>query len=659
MSNTTESGRKIVCSPCRARKKRCDGQHPVCSSCRQRKVRCRYPSVSTSPQSIVDPIFIDVGHDPPPSPWSMAFTSLLPGPTPAIDSTTQNPVDPSAFEFNNVFPSSRAIQSLASTISMDSQPMLPWAIEEEQNGITWQPHWPDGFSSHYFNLGTPLNETLNQTQSVGSSNLAIEATSLPDRTELIELADVYFRRVHHFLPILHRSTFRDSLDKMNTEGHSSALIFAVISLATCERQESSVIASRVRWYKEAKEKYASTDHLPTHPLSTLQAAVCLIFQGMMINDFNSAWLTLGKAWRQVVALGYHRLDGDYGKAMPSAPPLPQDWIQRESIRRVIWTLYILDRGLCFPVGLVHNIEDRYVNVNLPMDEDQFQQSIRDDKATVVQFTSSLNKLLNSVRTVATRTKRENGLHYMILAYMLLGHIVAHYHHSDNLDHSEKEIGFRQLEGCLVNLRLCLPRSVTSLSAAPFEHLRSIVWLNVVMSINTIFLYHGKDADDNSTGVTHWHYCLTAARNTVALIREAGAISTDLLLNPHIASALFCSSRILIIEYLVPTQSSDTANRTDGGLLTPMFNPGIPLTSQALELPTKDLSLQQDLDLTILVFERLAEAFGPIGIKFKKGVMFYLHQDVEIATQLKQNGIKDIMSRCASWGAGPPGFVVVP
>ncbi|RYP69593.1 hypothetical protein DL770_008199 [Monosporascus sp. CRB-9-2] len=565
--------------------------------------------------------------------------------------TFRAPVNPPAFDFNAAFNPSGAFHGHVATTGADDQPIAAPAAEGEQNGVAWQPEWLGGFSNEYFTIDTPLNGGLAYSSGMASSAGIV---SLPPQGKLAELADVYFRRVHHFLPVLHEATFRDSLGRIGASDYPSALIFAVISLATCERQDQLVLASKVQWYKEAKEQYASSGHLPAHPIPTLQTAVCLIFQGMMINDFSSTWLILGKAWRQVVALGYHRLDSDSGRAMPGAPPLPQDWIQRESVRRIIWTLYILDRGLCFPVGLVHSIEDKHVNINLPM-EDLFQQSIRHDEATAVPFTPSFNKLLTSIRQTATRTKHENKLHYIILTYMLLGHIVAHYHLSDNSDQSEKESCFRSLESCLVNLRLSLPRSVTSLSAAPFDDLTNITWLNVVMNINTIFLYHGRDADADNKAATHWHHCLTAARNTAALIREAGPISTDLLLNPHTASPLFCCSRILIIEYLVPSQPGDVSSSATGGLSTPTWDPQASPTSQTSVSTARDPALKQDLDLALLVFERLAEPFGPIGLKSKLGMVYHLGQDVETALRIKENGIKDIMSRCASWGAGPPGF----
>ncbi|CAI6340679.1 unnamed protein product [Periconia digitata] len=647
MSYSTQSGRKIVCIPCRARKKRCDGRRPVCSSCRDRFVGCRYPSVASSPQSIANPQFTTLGNSPVTGSWSTAYEPV--NQPPLVASIASPTVD-----LNNLFQTSESFQDMPMTTDIDDQGIFSWIpADGDQNNFLWQPDMPGSLSNQLINVDTPRDKS--PTHLTGPNTLSVEATSLPNLEELTKLVDVYFRRVHDFLPVLHMSTFKDSLGATSDENHASALLYAVISLATCERQENSVITSRVRWYKKAKEQYSSTSQLPDEPIPALQAAVCLIFQGMMINDWNFAWLTLGKAWRQVVALGYHRLDSEHGKAMPGAPPLPSNWIQRESIRRIVWTLYILDRGLCSPVGLVCNIEDKYIHTNLPMDEEQFQQSIRPESDTAVKFTCSFDVLLDSVRQTAMRKQSDNRLHYLILAYMLLGRVVAHYQHSDDLEISEKESGFDKLEGWLVNLRLCLPHSATSLSAAPLEHLRWVVWLNVVMSINTIFLYHGKDAHDASLGVTHWYHCLAAARKTVAMIREAAVISADLLLNPHTASPLFCSSRILIIEYLVPATLGDGSNGTEGGLSTPPFDARAANGPQGAHSSVQDPSLKKDVDLTILVFERLAEAFGPIGTKFKKGMIYHLAQDMGNAAQLKRNGIKDIMSGCASWGAAPPGF----
>jgi len=197
------------------------------------------------------------------------------------------------------------------------------------------------------------------------------AAPFPPRETLLELVDIFFDRFYTFLPIFHRR----ELASMAAAPAAAPplLLYAVLAVTAGNHPDPQVRAFGTSWYEEAKDLYGSTPYQPEEPLRTLQAAACIILQALMVGEHSTAWLVLGRAWRQAVALGFHRLDSDEPPRLPNVTqPLTLGWRELEQARRTIWALFMFDRGMCFPVGLAHAVDERQLRVTLPMSEDGFQ-----------------------------------------------------------------------------------------------------------------------------------------------------------------------------------------------------------------------------------------------------------------------------------------------
>lgn len=214
----------------------------------------------------------------------------------------------------------------------------------------------------------------------------------------------------------------------------------------------------------------------------------------------------------------------------------------------------------------------------------------------------------------------NLSHFIILAYTLLGQIVEHMY-SDSQDPE----GWEVLEEDLSQLRLVLPRSASDLAAASHTDFHRVVWLNVLLNVKTIFIYH-RPFDVSAKDTTMWQHCLAAAHNTAMLIRAASRVSTDPLINPNIAAPIFTCARVLVIERLLPS-SITTPDR-----------------SWSAEVQ------KEDLDTFLLVFDRLSEAFDGVGKKFRNGIKYHLHQSPEAVRKLKAGGSRELLASCGGWPA---------
>lgn len=218
--------------------------------------------------------------------------------------------------------------------------------------------------------------------------------------------------------------------------------------------------------------------------------------------------------------------------------------------------------------------------------------------------------------------------------------------------------FQGLDSDLIRLRLSIPRSASFLPSATADSFRHVVWLNTVINICTMLL-HGRSipkqthstsknqepGSDNATDLsqntrgsseqtTHWSYALTAARSTVDIVKDASRVAMEILFNPHISVAFYLSGRIIAVEYL----ENKFANTS---------NPQRPVSQQQQE---KYQSLRTDIDILLLLFDRLTEVFRGLGIKFKSCLLYYLDQDAETVQRVKAEGVKGLLGSCPEWSS---------
>ena len=134
------------------------------------------------------------------------------------------------------------------------------------------------------------------------------------------------------------------------------------------------------------------------------------------------------------------------------------------------------------------------------------------------------------------------------------------------------------------------------------------------------------------GHDDWNRCVATARNTALLVREASRVSIDLLINPLLAAPIFVCARILVIEYF----------------LSGYPPPGLAATSPQ---PRRDPALRADLEVMVLILDRLKEAFQGVQ-KFRVGLFFHLQQDPTGILALKYEGSRGIIRSCSKWTSFP-------
>lgn len=249
----------------------------------------------------------------------------------------------------------------------------------------------------------------------------------------------------------------------------------------------------------------------------------------------------------------------------------------------------------------------------------------------IPFSRNLHRMI-----MATPKDGKPTLYHSILkAYHLLGRTTEHIHSIDaSSDPEEHARELRQLDKELSRFKLSLPRQATTLRYSPLEEAAQVVWLNTILSMVTVLLHHrpeeaearpSQSPSERCVPVlqpdtkTSFEYCVTAARSVARFIQEATKISIDALLNPHIGSSLYGCGRILAI-------ANHEANTEE---------------------------MRSDIELFLLLFDRMTEIYPALGFKFRNGLRYALQQDVEGAGKMRADGARGMLTRCGDWSGGNP------
>lgn len=475
-----------------------------------------------------------------------------------------------------------------------------------------------------------------------SSPQSQDETTLPALEVVLDLVEVFYERFYKSVPIIHKGKLLSRLKDGGVDGIPSILLYAILTLAAGAHPNPEIRQNQSHWRSLARA--ALKQLLPTeqHPLETLQAAILLVFEAPLQADYPNTWMMLGQAWRKAAVIGYHQVDA------PNANVMVQylgdvgdlDWIEREECRRVVWMFFIIDRGLCYLIGTVHAVDDRQLVVNFPMSERDFQHGdeAEVDRKTKLKYASDLDRMISRVEE---HTKRGacTTLHYVILAYVLLGRVTQVVYAQD-AEYDEQRADLEGLVKRLVRIRLLLPSYATDLMAAEAEDFSYVLWLSAMMSVNTIFLHHrtlrnAVGETGNAVDVSrNWPHAVRAARNTVQLLRDGfrSGSGASLILAP-VSTALFVCTKVLVMEYMCPG-----ALRAHDG-----------------EPPKEgDTGIKADLEVLVAATRSVHSSLSMLRRKFIIGFRFHLQMSKEETRSHMELGARGLLKRCGEWALANDG-----
>ncbi|KOS20816.1 putative transcriptional regulatory protein [Escovopsis weberi] len=503
--------KRLACMICRKRKLKCDGVRPSCSTCSRLNHCCAYDEqrrksgpkrgyVKALEERLKQVETLLKSQEPTSakSPHKGAAPSSMPGARHSQLSSGAPPVPSSsaAMGFNRedrwAFNGDSPRQGAADDLKHN--PNINVAMKNAPSTFTWEM------------IGLGLEEPL------------------PPQKTIDELHQIYFDKVHHSVPMIHRYRY---LAAMNLCGAPLISIAPALRPPVCLRYAMWALACSISdkysnlmdlFYQRAR-KYVEADYMKGYGEHMISVAHCqthilLTIYEMKMMYFPRAWINTGSAVRLAQMMGLHRLDG-VGLEVKQCLPPAKDWTEREERRRTFWMAFCQDRYASIGTGWPMTIHEQDILTNLPSSEKAFEMNRPEKGQTLEECTTPAG---------AARLSSFGGT---VLMACLFGRNLVHLHRPDDHDEHDRDLNspfwkrHRQMDSILLNTSLSLP---PQLKLPGGLNNPNVVFTNMSIHTSTICLHqaaiHRADKQNapNSVSAESKMRCFTAANEIAGIMR---------------------------------------------------------------------------------------------------------------------------------------------
>ncbi|KAI1160743.1 fungal-specific transcription factor domain-containing protein [Nemania serpens] len=411
----------VSCETCKQRKVKCDRGQPSCGWCRRNSVSCEYrerkkpglragygreleqrldrlEDILRSHSEILNSTFIGTSpthHPLPPSSIRNSNPSLPsdhgtprePAPlfrpaepmrTPQAETALflQKPISfPSAAQGAD-FGLPQPTSSMHSVSDVFPTQMQPAGISPSSHLSTMQ---PSAATQDYY--GQPHQQSL-QSPGLGIAQSQPQISSdqdLPPYDLLYALADLYFKHINTWCPILHRKTTLDTLFGPSTlEEADRILLHAIVATTLRFSTDARLSDERRRHYHDVSKQRVLLYGLDNSSVKSLQALVILALDLCGSSNGPPGWNIMALITRSVVQLGL-AVESNSLSVSPSYAsiytlramilPEPKDFIEEESRRRLFWMIFLLDRYATIATAFDFGLADKDIDRTLPCRDD--------------------------------------------------------------------------------------------------------------------------------------------------------------------------------------------------------------------------------------------------------------------------------------------------
>lgn len=244
-----------------------------------------------------------------------------------------------------------------------------------------QAHTPQDYYPH---TNAPLETPSLNVPSGPQSALSSHDHAFPPYDLLYALADLYFKHINTWCPILHRKTTLDALFGPSTLDEADRILLHAIVATTLRFSSDSRLDedSRRRYHDSSKQKVLLYG-LENSSVKALQALVILALDLIGASNGPPGWNLLALITRSVVQLGL-AVESTSTLVFPHYPsiytlraiilPEPGSWIEDESRRRLFWMVYLLDRYATIATAFEFALDDKEIDRKIPCRDDLFSRN---------------------------------------------------------------------------------------------------------------------------------------------------------------------------------------------------------------------------------------------------------------------------------------------
>lgn len=251
---------------------------------------------------------------------------------------------------------------------------------------------------------------------------------LPPKDMVNTLVEIYFAKIHPWIPMLHVRIFRERMGDDRERPQLTTIFHAIVSLCARFSNDSRLGTSeeKARIAKNSKQVVLLRS-MESFSVENLQALIICAFDTLGSGRGPSAWSIVGSMTRTVEQLQLSVEEDDQPaaasdrvmiKRIAFLPPA-RSWSEREERRRVFWNIFLMDRFCSIATGWHFSLTSADVRMRLPCEGALWEAGQPLATPTpyfgVADQTSSVNGALPSARLGDDSQDSIGGFAYCIEA----------------------------------------------------------------------------------------------------------------------------------------------------------------------------------------------------------------------------------------------------
>ncbi|KAJ4991055.1 hypothetical protein SVAN01_03405 [Stagonosporopsis vannaccii] len=415
-------------------------------------------------------------------------------------------------------------------------------------------------------------EKPSQPTSERTRSTLLDFESIPP--DLLEaLVEIYFARIHPWIPVLHVRQFRQRLKSFEDKKDTGTILCAISS--TCIRfsddRRLGAAGERSRLAQSCRQSVILKS-MESFSVENLQALIICAFDIIGSGRGPSAWSIIGSMARTVEQLQLSVEDDDPQSASHQTKVLVkrmkflrpcESWSEREERRRVFWNVFLMDRFCSITTGWNVCLTSAEVKRRLPCEGALWEEGNPLQTSTpyfgVSGPSEQASNRLPNTRPETADQESLGGFAYCIEATENLS-LVTSFFLQQAVDVARAHdielwlIRFKQLDLRLIQWKLYLPQR-WKLACALNEDGNmdpNLTLAHITHNTAVVLLHQGiaypspewQSVPINLPSPSSADTCLAAATEVVKIV-ESFLRDTDFLTNPQFAFCLFVCGRMLI------------------------------------------------------------------------------------------------------------------
>ncbi|KAK5109940.1 hypothetical protein LTR62_006429 [Meristemomyces frigidus] len=404
------------------------------------------------------------------------------------------------------------------------------------------------------------------TDAVGAALLHPEESmqEFPPWDLLYSLADLFFKHINTWCPILHRKSTLDSLFGSQALDEADRMLLHAIVATTLRFSTDTRVDedARKRYHDLSKQKVLLYG-LENSSVKALQALVILALDIVGNSNGPPGWNLLALITRSVVQLGL-AVETTSASVAPLYPsiytlramvlPEPESFIEDEGRRRLFWTVYMLDRYATISTAFEFALDDREIDRKLPCRDDLLSAN----EAVTTRWFQTAGRTgldVDDVKNVGT-------FGYYIEILGIMSHIHRFLKKPVDIgalsDVEEWQAEYRQLDHNLSNWKFGLPSDQGNMSrifsSNGSEKSITPLWIMLHITYQTAIIRLHSSAAYPTTRSPIFTPSFSAAQKCQSAVEDIRALSTyvqasNLLpqLGPPFAFSLWVAARLLLVH----------------------------------------------------------------------------------------------------------------